>query len=319
MKTVPALRTRLAESRGRALEAEIAGLKKENKLLADALVAARVKPRFPAIRPAKASKYPGDYVRAIIPDSHGSAISRIAAAAFLADLKRLDPREVVMLGDHVDCGGFLAQHHVLGYVAQTTYSYADDLAAANAFLDQIQTAAPRGKIHYIEGNHERRVETWCVTQTLRHAKDAEMLRRAFAPEFTLQLAQRGIAYYRQGEHYHGLPVPGAIRLGKCHFWHGTSAAKHAAAVNVAQIGGNVVYGHTHREDATSLRPVATGDIGAWNPGCLCEQQPLWCHTRPTNWTHGYGVQLVARSGRFLHVNVRIVDGASLLIPLLKNS
>ena len=104
-------------------------------------------------------------------------------------------------------------------------------------------------------------------------------------------------------------------LGKCHFWHGTSTAKHAASVNLGQIAGNVVYGHTHREDHSSGRPVATGDIGAWNPGCLCQLQPLWCHTRPTSWTHGYGVQLVAPSGRFLHINVRIVEGQSLLLPL----
>jgi len=307
----------LAEGRAVRLEARIKELERQNRILTEAAVAAAAPKRTCKIVPAKASRHPAEIIRVAIPDSHGSAIDTAAAAAFLADLKRLDPHEIVMGGDHVNCGGFLAQHHVLGYVAETPYTYDDDIAAANLFLDQIQKAAPRAVIHYLEGNHERRVETWCVTQTLRNAKDAESLRKVFAPEFRLNLVARGIKYYRQAEHYHGLSVPGAIRLGKCHFWHGTSTAKHAASVNVAQVGGNVVYFHTHREDATSLRPVATGDIGAWNPGCLCQLQPLWCHTRPTNWTHGYGLQLVGRSGRFLHVNVRIVKGASLLLPLLK--
>lgn len=259
-----------------------------------------------------------EFVRVIIPDSHGSAIHPQAAGTFLSDLKTLAPREIVMLGDHVDCGGFLAQHHTLGYVAQTNYCYEDDIASANNFLDGIQKAAPAAPIHYIEGNHERRVETWCVTQTLRHAKDCEMLRRAFAPEFLLHLKARGIRYYRQAEHYQGIIVPGAIKLGSCFFWHGVSAAKQAASVNITQFAGNVVYGHTHRAQSETRRPVARGDIGAWNPGCLCRQQPLWQHTRPTDWTLGYGVQIVDSRGDFLHINVGIVDGRSLLMPLLNN-
>jgi hypothetical protein len=29
----------------------------------------------------------------------------------------IDPDEIIMLGDHLDCGGFLAQNQVLGFVA----------------------------------------------------------------------------------------------------------------------------------------------------------------------------------------------------------
>jgi predicted phosphodiesterase len=257
-----------------------------------------------------------EFVRVVVPDSHGSAIDPSAAGAFLADLKALNPEEIVMLGDHVDCGGFLAQHHTLGYVAQTDYSYEEDIGAANTFLDQIVQAAPKARIHYIEGNHERRVETWCVTQCLRHQKDSEMLRKAFAPEVLLQLQRRNIKYYRQSEFYNGLRVPGAIKLGKCHFWHGVSTAKHAASVNVNQFAGNVVYGHTHRRDSSGLRPVAVGEISAFNPGCLCKLQPLWQHTRPTDWVHGYGVQIVGSKGEFLHINVPLIRSNSLLMPLM---
>ena len=298
--------------------AKVRELKHRATVLATALEQAQ-KPRKRLKLSPPRQKHRTGYTRVIIPDTHGSAIDRRAVAAFLADLKMLDPKEIVMLGDHVDCGGFLAQHHVLGFVAQAAYSYADDIAMANDFLDAVQAAAPNAVIHYIEGNHERRIETWAVTQTLRHQKDCEMLRRAFAPEFLLHLKDRGIMYYRQAESYHGIRTQGTIKLGKCFFWHGTSTAKHAASVNLAQFGGNVVYGHTHREDHSSLRPVGQGDIAAWNPGCLCVQQPLWCHTRPTNWTTGYGMQTVAANGDFLHVNIRIVDGRSLLLPLLNRN
>ena len=281
-----------------------------------AMNAARApKPLAPSV-----TKFGAEFVRVIIPDSHGSQIDRDAAAAFLADLKGLAPREIVMLGDHTEAGGFLAAHHVLSYQSQTDYSYAEDIGAANEFLNAIGKAAPGAVTHYIEGNHERRIETWAVTQSLRNGKDAEMLRLAFAPEYLLHLEQRGIRYYRQGEQYHGLRIQGTIRLGKCFFWHGVSTARHAAGVNVRQFSGNVVYGHTHRAQSDMVRPVATGEIGAWNPGCLCQRQPLWCHTRPTDWTHGYAVQIVSKStGNFLHINVPIAGGKSLLMPLIRQA
>jgi hypothetical protein len=79
-----------------------------------------------------------------------------------------------------------------------------------------------------------------VTETLRHSADSEMLRRLVAPEFLLKLKERGIPYFRQGEFYDGLSVPGVIKRGKCYFFHGVSTAKHAVAATIARIGA--IYG-----------------------------------------------------------------------------
>lgn len=272
--------------------------------------------RITAPRPAE-KRQAGDIIRVCIPDTHGAKVDKGALAALLADLKTLDPHEIILLGDHVDCGGFLAQHHVMGYVAETSYSYEDDIAHANAFLDAVQSAAPRAKIDYIEGNHERRVETWAVTQTLRHSRDSEGLRKLYSPEFRLNLRARSITYYRQGEFYDGLPAPGVIRRGKCFYFHGMSTSKNAVAASLHKIGGNCVFAHTHRAQSELIRLVGTGIIGGWNPGCLCELQPLWQHTAPTDWTHGYGVQLVSDSGAFLHLNIPIIEGRSNFASLFK--
>lgn len=272
--------------------------------------------RLPKAAGAKA-RAPGDVVRVIVPDTHGAKADGRAIAALLSDVKALDPHEIILLGDHVDCGGFLAQHLVMGYVAETAYSYEQDIEHANGFLDALQSAAPRAKLEYIEGNHERRVETWCVTATLRHSRDADGLRQLYSPEFRLRLAQRGISYYRQGEFYDGLSVPGVIKRGKCFFFHGVSTSKNAVAATQERIGGNCVFGHTHRAQSNLTRFVGAGVVGSWNPGCLCELQPLWQHTAPTNWTHGYAVQLVAPSGDFLHLNIPILDGETHLASLLK--
>jgi predicted phosphodiesterase len=300
-----------------ALKAELAATKRRAELLANELHAVH------SSRPVKCStlnivKPSKEWVRVCIPDTHGAKIDRKAAGAMLDDLKRLNPAEVVLLGDHVDCGGFLAQHHVMGYVAETGYSYAEDCDSANQFLNELQAATPRAKIWYIEGNHERRVETWCVTQTLRHERDAEMLRKCFAPEFRLKLKERGISYIRQGQFYQGLSVPGTLKLGSCFFTHGISTAKHAAAVHVARFAGNIVYGHTHRADYTPTRLVNVGLVAAWSPGCLCELQPLWQHTKPTDWNHGYAIQLVRQDGKFQHIQVAISGGHSLLGQIIKS-
>jgi predicted phosphodiesterase len=272
--------------------------------------------RLPTAKAAR-ERQSGDVVRVIIPDTHGAKADQAAVAALLADIKILRPQEIILLGDHVDCGGFLAQNHVMGYVAETSYSYEQDIEHANAFLDAVQTAAPGAKIEYLEGNHERRVETWCVTQTLRHSRDAEGLRQLYSPEFRLRLASRGISYFRQGVFYDGLSVPGVIKRGKCFFFHGISTSKNAVAATQDRIGGNCVFGHTHRAQSELARRVGTGVVGSWNPGCLCELQPLWQHTAPTNWTHGYAVQLVSADGGFLHLNIPVLDGETHLPSLLK--
>lgn len=210
---IPPLRTLLAGHEAREANAKARSLSSQLDATVAALARARkVKPvKF---APAPARKLAGDRLRVIIPDTHGAHADSDAIAALLADVKALHPDEIILLGDHVDCGGFLAQHLTLGYVAETSYSYEDDIAAANSFLNALQAAAPAASIDYLEGNHERRVETWCVTQTLRHNRDSEMLRRALAPEFLLDLSGRGIRYHRLSECHDDLNVPGVIKLAQ---------------------------------------------------------------------------------------------------------
>lgn len=321
-KTENAVRNKLHKSAPREDRSElqdakkrIANLERQLSHAHNALEKAR-KPRV-KITPATIRKTAGEFVRVIIPDSHGCFIDPDAASAFLADLQALAPSEIVMLGDHIDCGGFLAQHHAWGYVAEADYSYEDDVSAANAFLDSIQAAAPSARIHYLEGNHERRVETWCLTQALRSKKDSEFLLRQFSVEQSLSFEARGIAFYKQGRFYDGCRKPHTIKLGHCYFTHGDKCGVHAARQTLKEFGGNVVFGHTHTSAEASSRTVSEGTVKAWNPGSLSKLQPLWRHGALTEWNHGYGVQFVNASGNFLHVNVPIIDGKSFLIPFTR--
>lgn len=253
-------------------------------------------------------------IRVLAPDSHGRMIDEKARRAFLSDLKALDPDEIVMLGDHVDCSGVFSSHPKISKEDQE-YSYKKDIAAGNAFLDQIQDAAPRASIMYLEGNHELRIQKW-ASNTFLSGDDTDFFIGKMGPAALLNLKERNIRYFFMHKCYHGLSSPGTIKLGKCYFTHGISTSKHASATHVERFGANIVHGHTHRAQSHLIRTIAAGEIGGWCPGTLSKLQPLYLHSAPSNWTHGYGLQFVNQgSGTFLHINVPIVKGKSFLLDL----
>lgn len=263
-------------------------------------------------------KLKGDFVEVIASDIHGNKHDPEAFAAFIADVQGLDPHRVFLGGDIMDCGGFLAEHHTLGYVAETEDSYESDLAATNDILNRIQGAAPRAQVHYLEGNHEWRVERWAVTQKLAHHRDVDMLRRTFCPEYRLGLAERGITYYRQGHMHNGCDVPGWVHLDKLHYVHKISNSVDAARAALSKTGGNVVFFDTHRAAFAPKMLPAVGLIAAWNPGCLCKRQPLWMNTNPTGWNHGYLVRFISHTGLFQMVNISIENGVSFGAAMFKH-
>ncbi len=154
--------------------------------------------------------------------------------------------------------------------------------------------------------------------TLRNGKDADFLRRSIAPEFVLRLKERDIPYYKRSVTYDGLPLAGCIRRGKCHFVHELAGGKDAASTHLKTFGGSVVFGHIHRSVSVISKTVTQGEIGAWSPGCLALQRMYWHHSKLSDHTNGYALQLHSRSGRFLHLNIPIIGGESNLRPLTQH-
>lgn len=298
----------VADARGEAEKQRKRADEAEARLERERAARRKVKP----VKPAKKRSGRDDTIRVIFPDLHGSYQDRAAVAAFMGDVKRISPHHVVGLGDLIDAGGFLAQHHTWGYVAETSYTYEDDIAAAGVFLDGLQKAAPSAEFDLLEGNHCARPERWAVTAALRNGRDSELIRQAIAPERLLEFKRRGIKYYRRSVAYDGLPVQGTIRRGKVCFVHGHSTSTNVAAVLARKFNTNVVGGHVHRVQNVMINSVSGGTIGAWTIGCLSQRQPLWQHGSCTDWVHAFAIQIVARSGAFLHFTVPIINGVSLM-------
>lgn len=276
------------------------------------------KPRVKLKPSRKPGSQKGDFSRMVIPDTHGCYMDEPAVSAMLADMEAIRPKQVVLLGDHLDCAGFLSQHLPTTYVTETIYTFEDDVAACNTLLDSIQKIVPKAEIHYLEGNHERRLERFVTNHALKNPSDANYLQRMFSVNSVLSLEKRGIHWYRQGVFYAGLAIPATLKLDDCYFTHGSSTAMHAAKRMLDDFGGNVVYGHTHRADSFTKRTVRDGVIAAWNPGCLMVLNPPYVHTQITGWSHGYGLQFVREKYGFLHINVPISEGRSYLVPFTQN-
>lgn len=263
----------------------------------------------------KRGKAPKHLTRVIIPDSHGAHIDPVARDAFLADLQLLCPDEIVMLGDHLDCGGTFSAHQ-RNYTNEMVEDYETDVAQTNAFLDAIVSYAPNARIHYLEGNHEAHVERWAA-RNIQSRADADSLIEHWGPAARLQLKARRIAYYRSKEFHMGLAVRGAIKLGKCFFTHGISHSKHADDAHLNAFAGNIVFGHVHRALSVLARTVESRGHGAWCPGTLALLQPLYRHTECTQWVQGYAIQFAnEKTGRFTHLNIPVFgDGTTGLAPL----
>lgn len=248
-----------------------------------------------------------------VPDSHGEHIDIPTRDALCADIERLSPDVIVLGGDHLDCAGTFSTHQ-RSYTNEMAESYTDDCKAANRFLDMIQRRAPKAQIHYLEGNHEQHVERWASRTFLSH-KDAVKALDFLGPENVLHLKDRGIRYYRRSTMYQGLSIPGTIKIGKCYFVHGISHSANCAQVHLARFNANVVFHHVHTPQSYVTRTVTSEGFGAWCSGTIAKLQPLYKHTEPTRWAHGYGVQFHAKSGNFLHLNIPIHKGKSLLLDV----
>lgn len=306
-----------AQARAKALQRENAALRKDRDDLlsehTDFINRQRVAPTATKRRKAPTKQ---DKVRVSFGDMHGLGMDRPAVDALLDDMRRLDPDEIIIGGDMLECGGWLAKHQPIGFVASCGYTYQDDIEATNWFLDELAKAAPKATAVYLEGNHEDRVERWIVDQTMANKRDGAFLMSFVSPQVRLRLAERGIEYVRRSDvKMRGLP-PGWIKLGKMFYTHELSSGKTAAAKAVSITAGNVTFFHTHQVSSATVVLPAVGVVKGFCPGCLCLSQPLWHHSLPTNWSLGYNIEIIAKSENFQHIHVPIWDGESLGCSLL---
>lgn len=274
--------------------------------------------RFPAIKLNKRARAKGTQVQVICSDSHGAYQDEEAIQAFIGDLRILRPNRVVHLGDALDCGGFLSSHEVLGVVPELDVSFEDDTAAANSFLDAIQSNIPKGtQFDLVEGNHENRINKWVCKQVLANGRNARYLLNMVGPEKVMNVKKRGIRWVARDKYYDGLNISGTIKLSpKIVAQHGEGVSGPSAIYRqLGRMGLSVLFGHTHRLGNIYDENLHGSMVGI-NTGCLCQRRPVYGLMKTTGWTHGYVVNIVEPGHGFFAFPVPIIKGKSYLSNLL---
>jgi hypothetical protein len=269
-------------------------------------------PKAPKLRTS------GGYLRVIVSDLHGQQMDPAAFAAFVSDVGVIKPSQILLLGDWIDCGGWLSEHPTL-HLGETEGSFADDIAAGHQTLNAIQAAAPKAEIIYLEGNHEWRILKTMIKLVKGHKGDAEMMKRLWGIKRLLNLDERGIRFVPHDVTQDGLRVRGAIKLGDWLFSHGPfkSCGKTALDRNLSRLKCNFAQGHIHRFLHATQQSAGQQMLHGYAFGCLCQMAPLYMENNPTDWGHGYGLQEVNKDGTATTWPVAIEDGVSRLSSLVK--
>lgn len=256
------------------------------------------------------------HLRVIASDLHGEHLDPHAYTAFLDDVATIEPREIIILGDWIDCGGWLSDHDSL-WLSEEPADFAADVAAGNQSLDDLQRVAPKATITYLEGNHEWRIIKSLLKLTGGNKKQAIWLMGFFGVRALLDLDGRGIAFHRHDEFFGKLKVRGTLSRGDWLFTHGPfrRGGKSAPDRNLMALKGNFCQGHIHRMLHATQQSAHVQTMHGHSFGCLCKMAPSYGSNNTCDWSHGYGLQDVASDGTAATWPVEITDGVSRLSSL----
>jgi predicted phosphodiesterase len=160
----------------------------------------------------------------------------------------------------------------------------------NRILDLLITAAGKQctDLHFIDGNHEDRINRWLSTAD----------NGIFSGDESISIARR-LKFDSRGIQYHeGYPEAG-VRLGKLWVTHGRFTNKYHANKMLDYYRHSVLYGHTHApqmDHAPALRgqqvAIGTGHLG--DP----DSPAMSYAPRPNRWVSGFALVYVYPDGSF---------------------
>jgi predicted phosphodiesterase len=239
---------------------------------------------------AKDKKATGSNLVIIVPDTHFPNENKEAVAIVKRAIAALRPSRTVFLGDLIDCGAFSA--HTAKSIKELRQSnfFEEEIKPANQFIDIAQKYT-KGDTIFVEGNHEWRVERFCID----HGFGAQAIYEAISPQYQLSKGRSDFRYipYIQnadpGFSYYEI-TKNLIAV------HGWSFAAAAARVHLQKARSrSVVFGHTHRQQSEASRdPFTKERVVAFSVGCLSEIQPVYMHA-PNDWILGFGLVYISKS------------------------
>ena len=259
-------------------------------------------PPAPAIhqrfKPEAPSK-PRTEVSVFINDVHVPSQDTEAVRVALNLIAYIKPTTVFLNGDIFDC----YQLSRFDKHPRRVLEFQDDLDNLYNFFVDLRIAAPRATIHYLEGNHERRLVSYV-------SKNPALFKvQAFEAETLFKLANFDIQWHRQEEtfEHHGFIVT-----------HGAVVRKHAGASGMGEFDkytSSGISGHTHRS-GSYVKTTKAGSFIWIENGCLCDLNPEYMVGSP-NWQHAISVgHFIEGDNRFAIEQVQIVGHKALYHGML---
>ena len=163
-------------------------------------------------------------------------------------------------------------------------------------IDKSLDKAGTKERHLCEGNHDDWLNMFAHENP--YLKDRMLVKHA------LKLKERGYKYHKIGK---------MLKIGKINFYHGHHfAGVHHTRNHLIRLGGNVMYGHHHDIQQSSVTHM-DGVKSAWSIGCLKDMRAeanAWLGNREHNWQHAFAI-VDFHPNRNFNVTVhQIVNGVS---------
>lgn len=230
----------------------------------------------------------------VIPDMHVPYHDEDVWELILLAIQRTKPTHVVIIGDFADF--YTVSSHSKDPARKINFQ--TEVDAVNEELDRLQAITDRigAKVVYVEGNHENRLDRFLAGQ-------APQLASYITTRRLFEISRRGWKW---------VPYRDFTKIGKMHFTHDLDrSGKHAAAQAVADFGGNVTIGHTHRGCVAYLGTVRGENYMCLNVGWGGDFGSIdYKHKARAlrDWQHGFGLVYVEGNGNCHAQFVPIVNG-----------
>lgn len=233
-----------------------------------------------------------------IPDTHVPYHNKAAWRLALAVARALRPDGVCILGDFLDCYAVSFHEKSPSRVSRL----ADEIAATDECLAELEAATPNARRVFVEGNHENRVNRYIASQARAlHGMPGLTIREA------LRLDERGWAWVPYHEH---------CTIGDTAVTHdGGRAGVYAVRQTMMAMGQSLIIGHVHRvasqHESTLDGRAMVGHSFGWL-GSHAEVDYRHRALARREWPHAVGVGTIDAGGVLHSHAVPFVGGRAIV-------
>lgn len=227
------------------------------------------------------------YERSVfLPDLHCPHQDKTAVQTAINFIKYFKPHAVFILGDFLD---FYSLSR-FDKDPNRINSLQDEIDEANEILARLRSVAPKARIVFLYGNHEKRLTKylWRTAKELYGLRSIRLDKLLDFKKLKIEAIESGIT------DFHGFVIKhGNIVRAK---------AGHTANAELEKSWKNGLSGHTHRLSAIYRRNSA--GMFTWTEcGCLCDLNPEYAEGQTVDWCTGLALGHYEKNGNRLEIHV----------------